>query len=119
MYSLKNGALRLTFYIVAALAVVVSVNVAPDAAEMLIARGQGNREVRIENVFYSCVGGNSFAMVRNGRPEESTGDYDVVEAGGLSVYVPRWMSFEGDKPEIVTFPRKAGFRDVGVRNTKD
>ena len=116
---MQNGVLRLASFLIVALAVVVSVDVAPDAAEMLLARGQGDKDVRIENVFYSCVGGNSFAMVRNGKPTEAVGDYDVVEAGSLSVYVPRSMSFEDDIPQIVTFPRKAGFRDVGVRNTKN
>jgi hypothetical protein len=113
-----NKAVRLVSLLaVIALAVVASVEVAPDAAEMLLARGQGEKDVRIENVFYSCVGGNSFAMVRNGKPEDAAGDYDIVEAGGLNVYVPRSMSFEGDTPKIVTFPRRTGRRDVGVSNT--
>ena len=113
---MQSRALRLVPFLIAALALVVSADIAPDAAEMLLSRGKGDADVRIENVFYSCVGGNSFAMVRNGKPEQ--GDYDMVEAGGLCVYVPKSMSFEDDIPKIVTFPRRTGRRDVGVRNTK-
>jgi hypothetical protein len=114
---MQYGTLRLASFLIGALAVVVSVDIAPDAAEMLLVRSKGEKDVRIENVFYSCVQGNSFAMVRNGEPAESAGIYDRVEAGGLNVYVPRSMSFEGDVPKIVTFPRRTGYRDVGVPNT--
>ena len=113
---MPGSALRLVSFLIGALAVVVSADVAPDAAEMLLARGKGEKEIRIENVYYSCVKGNSFAMVRNGAPGNAVG-YDVVEAMGLSVYVPRSMPFEGDIPKIVTFPRRTGLYDVGVPNT--
>ena len=113
---MQGGVLRLSAFLAGMLAVVVSADIAPDAAKMLLDRGKGEKDVRIENVYYSCVNGNSFAMVRNGKPEETTA-YDVVEAGELNVYVPKSMSFEGDVPRIVTFPRKAGRRDVGVPNT--
>jgi hypothetical protein len=107
---------KLISLLTAIFAVVVSVDIAPDAVEMLSARGKGDKAVWIADVYYSCVNGNSLAMVRNGKPEGAE-EYSVVEAGGLSVYVPRSMSFEGDIPRIVTFPRKTGLRDVGVRNT--
>ena len=111
-----QGMPKLVSFLMCALAAVVSVEIAPDAAEMLLARGNGENEVRIENIYYSCVNGNDFAVVRNGSPAAGAGDYDVVEAMGLRVYVPKTMSFDGDVPRIVTFPRKTGFRDVGVAN---
>jgi len=88
---------------------------APDAADMLLARGEGDNVVRITNVFSCARGGGSFAVVRNGAPSDAEG-YDVVEAEGLTVYVPRVMSFEDDIPRITTFPRRTGARDVGVPN---
>ena len=115
---MQSGMLRLAAFLAGALALVVSVDIAPDAAEMLLSMGNGEKDVRIDNVFYSCVSGNSFAMVRNGKPEGETG-YDVVETGELRVYVPRSMSFEDDTPRIVIFPRRTGQRSVGVPNTKN
>ena len=103
-------------FLVMALAAVVSVDVAPDAAEMLLARGRGEKDVWISDIYYSCVENNPFAMVWNGRPEDAA-DYDLVEAGELNVYVPRSKSFEDGIPRIVTFPRRTGYRDVGVPNT--
>jgi len=97
-------------------ALAVSVKIAPDAVEMLNARSSGDKAIRIENVYYSCVGGNSFAMVRNGSPSDKE-NFEVVEAEELTVYVPKSMSFEEDTPNIVTFPRRNNRRDVGVRNT--
>jgi hypothetical protein len=64
---------------------------------------------------FACSRGNSFAMVRNGAPDDA-GAYGVLESGGLTVYVPVSMSFEGDTPRIVTFRRNTGSRDVGVPN---
>jgi len=113
---MQNRAQKLGAFLVSVLALVVSVNIAPDAAEMLLARGEGDNAVRIENVF-ACVGGRSVAMVRNGSPED-TANYDVVETMGLVVYVPRSMSFEDDIPRIVTFPRRTGGRGAGVPNTR-
>jgi len=115
---MQGGTMRLASFIIGVFAVVVSVDIAPDAVEMLRGRGKGDTNIRIENVYYSCVGGNSFAMVRNGAPDNAE-DYDVVEAGDLNVYVPKSMSFENDVPRIVTFPRRTGYRDVGTRNTKN
>jgi hypothetical protein len=115
---MQNGALKLAAFLAGALALVVSVDVAPDAAEMLLARGNGDTNIRIVNVHYMCVGDNAFAMVRNGLPHDAE-NHDVVESMGLTVYVPKSMSFENDVPRIVTFPRRAGFRDAGVPNTID
>ena len=115
---MQGKTFRLVSFLIAIFAVVVSVDIAPDAADMLFARGKEDKDVRIENVFYSCVNGNNFAMVRNGAPGE-VADYDLVEAGELRVYVPKFMSFKGDIPKIVTFPRRTGFRDVGTPNTID
>jgi hypothetical protein len=95
---------------------VVSVDVTPEATEMLLARGKGEKDVWIANVFYSCRQGNSFAMVRNGMPEEGVEGYDVVDTDQLRVYVPQKMKFENDTPKIVVFPRRTGNRDVGVPN---
>ncbi|MDR1376845.1 MAG: hypothetical protein LBJ22_04990 [Synergistaceae bacterium] len=99
-----------------ALALVVAVEATPEAVEMLLARGNGEKEVWIANVFYSCSQGNAFAMVRNGMPEEGTEGYDVVDIDQLRVYVSKEMKFENDTPKIVVFPRKTGKRDVGVPN---
>ena len=115
---MQSKALRLVSFMIGVLAVVVSVDIAPNAAEMLLARGKGDKNVRIENVYYSCVNGNSFAMVRNGAPDDVE-NFDVVETGDLTVYVPKSMSFENDTPKVVTFPRKSGVRGVGVPNTKN
>jgi len=113
---MQRRVLRLVSLLIGALAVVVSVDIAPDAAEILLARDKGDKAVWIADVYYSCVGGNPFAMVRNGVPSDAE-NYDTVKAERLCVYVPRSMTFEGDTPKIVTFPRKTGLRDVGVRNT--
>jgi hypothetical protein len=101
---------------VAVLALVVGVDVTPEATEMLLARGKGEKDVWIANVFYSCAQGNAFAMVRNGVPEEGVEGYDVVDTEQLRVYVPQTMKFENDTPKIVVFPRRTGNRDVGVSN---
>ena len=115
---MQRGASRLAAFLAGALALVVSVDIAPNAAEFLLAMGDGEKNVRIENLFYRCVSGNYFAMVRNGKPEEEAG-YDVVEAGELRVHVPRSMSFEDDIPRIVIFPRRTGRRDAGVSNAQN
>ncbi|MDR2180980.1 MAG: hypothetical protein LBP21_11800 [Synergistaceae bacterium] len=101
------------------LALVVSADVTPEATEMLLTRGKGEKDVWIANVFYSCRQGNAFAMVRNGVPEEEAEGYDIVDTGQLRVYVPHNMKFENDTPKIVVFPRKTGKRDVGVPNVLD
>ena len=111
---MQGKTLKLAVFLVAALALVVSVDIAPDAVDLLLARGQGENEVRIENRFFSCRG-RSFALVRDGPPDDAE-NHDVVEAMGLIIYVPRSMSFENDIPRIATFPRTTGFRDVGVSN---
>ena len=114
---MRGKALRLVPSLVCAFAFVVSADIAPDAAKMLLAGGRGDKNVRIENEFSSCVKGNTFAVVRHGKPE-STEEYDVVETLEFTVYVPKSMSFEDDVPKIVTFPRSSGYRSVGVSNTK-
>ena len=111
-----QGMTKLVSFLICALAVAVSVEIAPDAAEMLLERGNGENEVHIQNVYYSCVNGNSFAIVRSGAPADDAGDHDVAEAMGFRVYVPRSMSFKDGVPRIVTFPRRTGQRDVGVPN---
>jgi hypothetical protein len=98
------------------MALVVSVDVTPEAVEMLLTRGKGEKDVWIANVFYSCRQGYAFAMVRNGVPEEGAENYDVVETEQLRVHVSKEMKFENDLPKIVVFPRKTGKRDVGVPN---
>ena len=113
---MQNRVLKLAGFLVIALAIVVSVDIAPYAAEILLTRGNGDTNVRIVNVYYSCGGGGSFALVRIGSPEDAEA-HDVVEAMGLTVYVPKSMSFENGVPKIVTFPRSTGARDVGVSNT--
>jgi len=112
---MKNTMFKLAAFLTGALALVVSVNMTQDAADMLLARGEGDSSVRITNAFACARGGGSFAVVRNGAPEDAA-DYDTVEAMGLTVYVPRVMSFEDETPRIVTFPRRTGSRDVGVPN---
>jgi len=114
---MQSKTLRLVSFVIGALAVVAGVDIAPDAAGFLLARGNGGKDIRIEDVYYSCVNGNSFAMVRNGAPGDVE-NFDAVEAGEMTVYVPKSMSFENDTPRIVAFPRKSGVRDVGVPNTK-
>ena len=101
----------------ALLALVVSVDVTPEAADMLLQRGNGLKDVWIANVFYQCRAGNSFAMVRNGLPQG--GAYDAVDTEQVRVHVPKDMSFTDDIPKIVVFPRKNGRYDVGVPNTMD
>ena len=113
---MRSGVFKPAVFLAGLLAAVVGVDIAPDAARMLLARGGGETDVRIENVYYMCVNGKGFAMVRNGKPE-NTEDFDVVETEELNVYVPKSMSFEEDKPQIVTFPRRTGRRDVGVSNS--
>ncbi|MDR1621362.1 MAG: hypothetical protein LBS00_03185 [Synergistaceae bacterium] len=113
MYRLCRNA---AFLGVVILALVVSVDVAPEAQEMLLTRGGGEKDVWIANVFYSCRQGNAFAMVRNGIPEGGPENYDVVDTGALRVHVPKDMKFENDTPKIVVFPRRTGNRDVGVSN---
>ncbi|MDR3230677.1 MAG: hypothetical protein LBT65_04495 [Synergistaceae bacterium] len=115
---MPRGFLRAVSFAAALFAAVVSVDISPDARGMLLARGKGEKDAWIANVFYSCVQGNAFAMVRNGVPE-ATENYDLVDAGDLSVYVPKDMAFENDTPRIVVFPRKTGNRDVGVANVPD
>jgi hypothetical protein len=107
--------LRSVSWAVAVFAAVVSVDISPQAAEMLLSRGNGEKDVWIANVFYSCVQGNAFAILKNGTPEDS-GKYDVVETSGLLIHVPQSMSFADDLPKIVVFPRSTGKRDVGVSN---
>ena len=99
----------------ALLALVVSVDVTPEAADMLLERGNGIKDVWIANVFYACRSGNSFAMVRNGLPGGDAG-YDIVDTGRVRVHVPKDMSFAGNVPKIVVFPRRTGRYDVGVPN---
>jgi hypothetical protein len=113
---MQSKRLELAVFLAVILALVVSVDIAPDAAGMLLARVGEDKAVRIENVF-ACVGGRSVAMVRNGPPDDVV-NYDVVEAMGLTVYVPRSMSFENDIPRIVTYPRRTGGRGAGVSNTR-
>jgi hypothetical protein len=113
---LLRGFRRVSCLCTAVVALVVGVEATPEAVEMLLARGNGEKDVWIANVFYSCSQGNSFAMVRNGVPEEGAEGYDVVDADQLRVYVSKEMKFENDTPKIVVFPRKTGKRDVGVPN---
>jgi hypothetical protein len=113
---LKSIVLKRAAWLVAVFAAVVSADVSPEAAKMLLERGNGGKDVWIANVFYSCRQGNAFAMVRNGAPEEPE-NYDVVETDGLRVHVPKDMSFADGLPKIVVFPRRTGNFDVGVPNT--
>jgi hypothetical protein len=118
MQSKQGKALRgVSLLLLGVFALVTSVDLAPEAEEILLARGHGDTSVWIANVYYSCIQGNSLAMVRNGTPDSSQ-DYSLVKAKGLSVYVPKEMSFENDIPWIVAFTRKTGLRDAGVRNAK-
>ena len=111
---MRNSILKMAVFLTGALALVVSVDIAPDAAETLLRRGEGETNFRIENLRY-CVGNRSFARLSRGRPE-AVENYDLVEVGELNIYVPRSMSFEGDVPNIVTFARRTGPRGVGVSN---
>ncbi|MDR1874530.1 MAG: hypothetical protein LBQ90_05905 [Synergistaceae bacterium] len=114
MYRLR----KIFSFVVVIFAAVVSVDISPEAKEMLLSRGGGKKDVWIANVFYSCRQGNAFAMVRSGLPEEG-GEYDVVDVGELLVHVPKNMTFENDVPKIVVFPRRTGNRDTGVSNVVD
>jgi len=112
---MKNMTFKLGAIWTGLLALVVAVNMAQDAVDMLLARSEGYSVVRIANAFACARGGGSFAMVRNGAPTDAA-DYDTVEVMGFTVYVPRTMSFEDDMPNIITFQRRTGSRDVGVSN---
>ncbi|MDR2137162.1 MAG: hypothetical protein LBO68_02625 [Synergistaceae bacterium] len=115
---MQAGFLRSAGWAIAVFAAVVSVDVSPEAAKMLLDRGNGEKDVWIANVFYSCREGNAFAMVRNGAPADAE-NYEAVETGELRVHVPKDMSFADDLPKIVVFPRRTGNLDVGVSNTLD
>jgi hypothetical protein len=110
--------LKSVSWAVAVFAAVISADVSPEATKMLLERGNGEKDVWIANVFYSCRQGNAFAMVRNGAPTDA-GNYDVVETVELRVHVPKDMSFADDLPKIVVFPRRTGNLDVGVPNVVD
>jgi hypothetical protein len=100
---------------VAVFAAVVSVDISPEATAMLLERGNGEKDVWVANVFYTCREGYIFAMVRNGAPADVE-TYDVVDTGQVRVHVSKEMAFTDDLPKIVVFPRKTGNRDVGVPN---
>ena len=100
---------------VAVFAAVLSVDISPEATEMLLARGNGGKDVWIANVFYTCREGYIFAMVRNGTPADVE-NYDLVDTGEVRVHVSKEMAFTDDLPKIVVFPRRTGNLYVGSPN---
>jgi hypothetical protein len=100
---------------VSLLAAVVSVDMSPEALEMLKVKGD---EAWISNVYYNCVNGTPFALVKSGLPDGAE-NYTMIETGELKVYVPNVGVFSGDIPVITQFPRKNGLKDVGVPNRLD
>ena len=100
----------------AVFAAVVSVDISPEATEMLLTRGKGEKDVCIADVYYSCVRGNVFAMAMNGVPGDVE-TYDVVDTGQVRVHVSKEMAFTDDLPKIVVFPRSTGNLDVGSPNS--
>jgi hypothetical protein len=101
--------------IISLLASVISVDIQPEAWEVLTAKGN---EAWISNIYYTCVNNTGFALVKSGLPDGPE-NYTTVDAGALKVYVPNVGVFSGDIPVIVQFPRKNGQKDVGVPNRLD
>ena len=89
---------------------VVSVDIAPEAYDLLLASSPSG-EAWISEVIYTCVTGDRYVIVKGGLPESDRDNYHVVEVEKLKIHVPVKYN---ETVSIVYFKMRNGLSSAGI-----